>query len=52
MSFNYTEEQQMIKDMVHDFAEKEVKPKAPESRLLEIMQQKVWGFFGAPPPDC
>jgi len=30
MSFDYTKEQQMIKEAVHDFAEKEVKPAASE----------------------
>lgn len=30
MSFFYTKEQKMIKDAVHDFAEKEVKPAASE----------------------
>ncbi|MBW1696745.1 MAG: acyl-CoA dehydrogenase family protein [Deltaproteobacteria bacterium] len=30
MDFNYTKEQQMIKDAVRDFAEKEVKPAASE----------------------
>jgi butyryl-CoA dehydrogenase len=42
MSFNYTEEQQMIKDMVHDFAEKEVKPKAPE---IDRKDEFPWGIY-------
>lgn len=30
MDFELTEEQKMIQEMAHDFAEKEIKPKAPE----------------------
>lgn len=30
MDFELTEEQKMIREMAHDFAEKEIKPKAPE----------------------
>lgn len=30
MDFELTEEQRMIQEMAHDFAEKEIKPKAPE----------------------
>ena len=30
MDFELSEEQKMIQDMAHDFAEKEIKPKAPE----------------------
>lgn len=42
MNFNYTEEQQMIKDTVHDFAENEVKPVASE---IDQKDEFPWAIY-------
>lgn len=42
MNFNYTEEQLMIKEMVRDFAEKEVKPVASEIDRTDEFPRKIY----------
>ncbi|MFD0051209.1 acyl-CoA dehydrogenase [Actinomycetes bacterium NPDC127524] len=57
MNFELTKEQQMIKEMVRDFAEKEIKPKAIEldqhSRFSEDIFKKIGelGLLGIPFPE-
>ncbi|OIK09895.1 acyl-CoA dehydrogenase [Bacillus sp. MUM 13] len=57
MNFELTKEQQMIKEMVRDFAEKEIKPKAIEldqhSRFGEDIFKKIGelGLLGIPFPE-
>ena len=46
MSFNYTKEQQMIKDAVHDFAEKEVKPAASEIDRKDEFPWEIYKKMG------
>ena len=42
MNFDYSEEQQMIKNMVQDFAEKEIKPLASE---IDRKDEFPWGIY-------
>ncbi|AXN41244.1 acyl-CoA dehydrogenase [Peribacillus butanolivorans] len=57
MDFSLTKEQQMIKDMVRDFAEKEIKPIAIELDAKSIFAEDVFkkmgklGLLGIPFPE-
>ncbi|MGE7765721.1 acyl-CoA dehydrogenase [Peribacillus sp. NPDC096540] len=57
MDFSLTKEQQMIKDMVRDFAEKEIKPIAIELDAKSMFAEDVFkkmgklGLLGIPFPD-
>ncbi len=57
MDFELTEEQKMIQEMAHDFAEKEIKPKAPELDKTErhpteiIQKMSELNLMGIAIPD-
>ncbi len=58
MDFNLTEEEQMIRQMVHDFAEKEIAPRAMEmdqnGEIPAELIKKIagMGLFGIPIPEA
>lgn len=58
MDFQFNEEQQMVRQMVRDFAEKELKPRAPETDesgqlpMEAIKKMAPLGLLGLPVPEA